>query len=313
MAQTELPRRVLTRKQFLDLTTRLSLGAGAALLAACSPAPPAGPAQVAPPTAGTVPPPQVTPAQGTAAAGGSEAPAGTLTVVTGFDPNSLNPFVIQGVASMGRTLYDQLVVRDASMKIVPALATSWEYLNDTTVQFKLRQGISFHNGEPFNAAAVKWSFEQFVNPETKNPYANLLARVKTVEIVDDYTVRVGTDGPFPSLIENLAYGFMIGPPQAMQAQGADFLKQQVGTGPFKFVSWRPGEKLVVEAAGAHWNGAAKVKSVVFQPMTEAASRVTALRAGQADLINNVAPTDLPSITNQPGITVAKLPATGFLV
>jgi ABC-type oligopeptide transport system substrate-binding subunit len=127
------------------------------------------------------------------------------------------------------------------------------------------------------------------------------------------TVRITTKDPFPALLENLAYGVYMGPPDTMQKQGADFFKQPVGTGPYKFVSWAPGEKLVVEATGAHFGGDPKIKTVVWQPVTEGSTRVAQLRTGEADLITSVSPTQLSQLEGQPGIGVTKLPSQSFLV
>jgi peptide/nickel transport system substrate-binding protein len=239
--------------------------------------------------------------------------SGTLTIVQGADITTTDPFQVQSIRGMHASIYDQLVMRDAAFKIVPSLATSWENPDDTTWVFKLRQGVSFHNGEPFDAAAVKWPFERFVAPETKNIYASMLGPVAEVQIVDDYTVRVITTDPFPALLENLAYSVFIGPPQAMQQQGEDFFKNPIGTGPFRFVSWAPGEKLVVEAVPNHFNGNPKIKTVVWQPVMEEATRVTALRTGSADLITSIAPGQIPQVEGQPGISVIRTPSQSFLV
>jgi peptide/nickel transport system substrate-binding protein len=328
------------RRAFLRFSTLLGAGAATGLLAACGPGAPAAPtaAPAAPTTAPapTTPPKPAAPtaAPTTAAAAPTAAPAaaptaapkptaapqaaastasGTLTVVQGADITTTDPFQIQAIRGMHTSMYDQLVVRDASFKIVPWLATSWENPNDTTWVFHLRQGVKFHNGEAFNANTVKWSFERFVAPETKNIYASMLGPVANVEATDDYTVRVTTKDPFPALLENLAYGVYMGPPDTMQKQGADFFKSPVGTGPYKFVSWAPGEKLVVEAAGSHFGGDPKIKTIAWQPVTEGSTRVAQLRTAEADLITSVSPTQISELDGQPGISVTKIPSQSFLV
>src|SRR5262249_1972371 len=188
-----------------------------------------------------------------------------------------------------------------------------ENTNDTTWVFHLRQGVKFHNGEPFDATTVKWSFERFVAPDTKNIYASMLGPVGAVEVVDDNTVRVVTKEPFPALLENLAYGVYMGPPDTMKQQGADFFKKPVGTGPYQFVSWAPGEKLVVEAAGSHFGGEPKIKTIVWQPVTEGSTRVAQLRTGEADLITSVSPTLVSELGCQPGIRVTETPTQSILV
>jgi peptide/nickel transport system substrate-binding protein len=288
------------RREFLRWSIVLGTGAATGLLQACAPAAP-----TAAPTAASAAAPTAAPKPVGA--------TGTLTVVQGADITTTDPFQIQAIRAMHTSMYDQLVVRDASFKIVPWLATSWDNPNDTTWVFKLRQGVKFHNGEAFTAATVKWSFERFVAPETKNIYANFLGPVSEVQIVDDYTVRVLTKEPFPALIENLAYGVYMGPPETMKQQGAEFFKNPVGSGPFKFVSWAPGEKLVVEATGSHFGGDPKIKTIVWQPVTEGSTRIAQLRTGEADLITSVSPTQISELQGQPGIGVTKIPSQSFLV
>ena len=169
----------------------------------------------------------------------ASAATGTLTVVQGADITTTDPFQIQAIRGMHTSMYDQLVVRDANFKVVPWLATSWENPSDTTWVFHLRQGVKFHNGEAFNANTVKWSFARFVAPETQNIYASMLGPVAQVEAVDDLTVKITTKDPFPALLENLAYGVYMGPPDTMQQQGADFFKKPVGTGPTNSCPGRP--------------------------------------------------------------------------
>ena len=317
------------RREFLRISVFVGAGAATGLLAACAPGAPATP--TTPPAAAPTSPPAAA-AQPTTAPAGAQAPAatsapaalpagqaapasatGTLTVVQGADITTTDPFQVQGIRGMHTSMYDTLVVRDANFKIVPWLATSWENPDDNTWLFHLRPGVKFHNGETFNANTVKWSFERFVAPETQNIYASMLAPVAQVDAVDDATVRITTRSPFPALLENLAYGVYMGPPDTMKQQGADFFKHPVGTGPYKFVSWSPGEKLVVEAAGPHFGGDAKIKTVVWQPVTEGSTRIAQLRTGEADLITSVSPQQVADIDGQPGIKVTKLPSQSFLV
>jgi len=323
------------RREFLRFSILLGAGAATGLLAACAPGTPPAPPAPAPtaapaapvatavpaaaPTAAPAAAPTAAPKPAAAAAptaapqAAASAASGTLTVVQGADITTTDPFQIQAIRGMHTSMYDQLVVRDANFKVVPWLATSWENPSDTTWVFHLRPGVKFHNGEAFNANTVKWSFARFVAPETQNIYASMLGPVAQVEAVDDLTVKITTKDPFPALLENLAYGVYMGPPDTMQQQGADFFKHPVGTGPYKFVSWAPGEKLVVEATGAHFGGDPKIKTVVWQPVTEGSTRVAQLRTGEADLITSVSPTQISQLEGQAGIGVTKLPSQSFLV
>jgi peptide/nickel transport system substrate-binding protein len=297
----------------------ISAGAASSLAAACAaPAPPTAPTS-APPAAAPTQPKPAAPTTAPAPAAATVAPAavtsanGTLTVVQGADITTTDPFQTPGLRGPIISLYDQLLVRDANFKVAPWLVSAWDNPDATTWIFHLRQGVNFHNGEPFNAASVQWAFQRFVAPEEKNIYASMLGPVAQVDALDDYTVKITTKDPFPALLENLAYGVFIGPPKAMQAQGDDFFKNPIGSGPYRFVSWSPGEKLVVEAAGGHFGGDPQIKTVVWQPVTEDATRVVQLRTGQADLITSVSPGQISQLDGQPGINVVKFPSQSFMV
>ena len=287
MSATQSKSAALSRRRFVGWIALMGAGglaaacaapapATAPISAAVAPAPTTPPAAPAPTTPASAPAPTnaaAAPAAPTVAPATVAAPSGTLTVVQGADITTIDPFQIQAIRGMHMSIYDQLIVRDTNYKVAPWLATSWENPDDNTWIFKLRQGVKFHNGEPFNAASVQWSFQKFVAPEEKNIYASMLQPVAEVEALDDYTVKLTTKDPFPALIENLAYGVFMGPPQAMQSQGDAFFQNPIGTGPYRFVSWSPGEKLVVEATGGHFGGDPKIKTIMWQPVSEDATRV----------------------------------------
>jgi peptide/nickel transport system substrate-binding protein len=240
----------------------------------------------------------------TAAAG--KAPTGTLTIAQGVDIESLDPYVTTSGASKGImwTIFDRLVIKDIDFQTQPGLATSWKTLDPNTWELKLRQGVKFHNGEPFDANSVKFSFARFVDPAIKNGYASNLKPVTGVEIVDDYTVHVKTSAPFGDFIETLTGYVEMLPPKAA-ANTTEFLKTLPGTGPYKFVSWNANDKFVVEAAGPHWNGEPRIKQVTFRPIPDGTARINELKSGGVDLITNVPALQVNSIKNEPGITISR--------
>src|SRR5262249_34591408 len=149
---------------------------------------------------------------------------------------------------------ESLLVHDQDLKVQPWLAKSYRMVNPRTWEFKLRDDVVFHNGEPFTAEAVRFSLERFVDPKTKNIYAANLKPVEKVEVVDPRTVRLRAAAPNPSLVANLADFLLIASPKAMKEQGEDLARKPVGTGPYRFVEWVPGDKVVVEAVDKHWTG-----------------------------------------------------------
>src|SRR3989475_9108592 len=177
--------------------------------------------------------------------------ARTKDVIVAFaaEPRSLLPNTIVDWTTNDQVehMYDRLVDRDPkTYKPAPMLATGWKVVNDTTWEFALRQGVKFHNGEPFNAASVKATMDYIKDPANKTHYLPRWALVKEVQAVNDYTVRFITDKPWPGLIDRIAAtDFLPMPPKALKEQGAQpLLPKPIGTGPFKFVQWARDEKLV---------------------------------------------------------------------
>jgi peptide/nickel transport system substrate-binding protein len=211
-----------------------------------------------------------------------------------------------------RSILESLLVRDQELRIQPWLARSYRAVDPRTWEFKLRDDVVFHNGERFTAEAVKFSIERFVDPKTKNIYAANLKPVERVDIVDAHTVRLVTASPYPSLAANVADFLLIASPRAMKDLGDDFLRKPIGTGPYKFVEWVPGERLVVEAIDRHWTGGPWVERIVWRTITDPVARVTALRTGDADLIANVPPAQVSAISGG-GMQVVRTAGLGIML
>ncbi len=317
--------RASSRRQFLRVAGMLSLGTG--LLAACGPAAvPAAPTNAPAPQPTTAPAAQPTSAPAakptaappapaaqapTAAAKAAQAATGEATLVLGVDAESLDPLVTTNAfsRSMMKALFDTLVTLDPQLKAQPALATSWENPSDTTWRFKLRQGVKFHDGSPFNAEVAKYSLERFVDPNTKNPEAAVLKPITSVKVIDDSTLELTTDGPFAGTLTALQNAFIMSP-TAVQAAGDQVAKKPIGTGQYKFVEWVPGERLVMDANPDYWGTKAKIQKLTWKPVAEASTRIVALRTGQADLIANIPPQMMDQITG-PDMKLERVP--GILI
>ncbi|MBM6595874.1 ABC transporter substrate-binding protein [Microvirga pudoricolor] len=215
--------------------------------------------------------------------------AGTVTVALAIDAGSWDPidtFIVDW-ASVGNNIYDGLTSRGPDMKLKPGLATSWEFLDDNArIRFKLRENVKFHNGEPFNAAAVKFTFDRLLGEEgKKGPQQSNYNAIDRVEVVDDNTVDFVMKQPDPVLLTKLAgYGAMIVPPQYIKEKGDEYFNTHpVGTGPFKFVSYDPKVNITLEANADHWGGAPKIDKVVYRMIAEANTQVAELQAGRIDI------------------------------
>jgi len=206
-------------------------------------------------------------------------------------PSTLDPHWLLNLSNTGalRNIYDTLVMRDESMALRPGLAESWRVVDDTTWEFKLRAGVRFHNGEALTSADVAASFQRVPNvPGNPNPYTIYLAGVTRVEVVDDLTFRIRTDGPAPNLPTNLTQIFIV--PRSVAGMGNGPFntgEAAIGTGPFRLGSWSTNAPLVLRRNENWWGGAVPWESVSFTPIPQDAARVAALLAGDVDFINNV--------------------------
>ena len=216
-----------------------------------------------------------------------------LVIGQGTDVSHLDPHYSTGASDVNVyfNLYDNLVMRDEHLNLAPGLAMSWQLVNDKTWQFKLRQGVVFHNGDPFTAEDVKFSLERAI---ADNPRTSVYAALNTIEridILDPSTVNLITRHPDPLLPTRLSYyGGMMLPKQYYGKAGMDgFRKEPIGTGPIKFVEWKKNERLVFEANKRYWRTPIPYDKVIYKPYPETAARLAALLAGEVDFITAVPP------------------------
>jgi len=239
------------------------------------------------------------------------APEGKIIIAQGVDPTTLDPQWHEETPAYNVLLniYDTLLFRDKDLKIIPWLATSWKLVNPTTWEFKLRQGVKFHNGEEFDADAVKFSLDRLRDPELKNRQAGNFKLVSSVDVVDKWTVRIVTSKPFPTLPNQVALRGAIMAPKHFRGKDKTFAdRNPVGTGPYKFVKWAKDEQIELEANSNWWGGAPKVKTLIFRPIPEHAVRVAALQAGEVDIAVNIPPHLVSVIDKHPRLYVSKAPS-----
>jgi len=214
-------------------------------------------------------------------------------------------------------MYEGLVrFAHGSTDIEPGLAESWEVSDDGLVYtFHLRPGVTFHDGTPVNAEAVKFSFERQIDPEHpyhdtgEFPYAEFtLGVIDAIEVVDDLTVRITLKETFAPFLANMAmHAAALVSPTAVMRYGRDFGEHPVGAGPYRFVSWQRGVEVILEANPDYWRGAPQVERLIFRPIIEDQARLAALEAGEIDLAVNLPPDDLPRLRQDPRFTFAEQP------
>ena len=225
-------------------------------------------------------------------------PRGQLVAALDSDRETLDPHQATGTIDymVLMHIFDHLIARNPeTMKLVGGLAESWRTVDDLTWEFKLRKGVKFQNGEPVNATAVKFSIDRVLDPAQKSYLRDRFKGITSVQVVDDLTVRLKTDKPNPVLLERLT-NLAILPPAYVKDKGDAFIaKNPVGSGPYRFVEWARGQRLVVEASPSYWGPQPAVKTLVFRPIPEVATAIAEMMAGSVDFIRLVPPDQIPAI------------------
>jgi peptide/nickel transport system substrate-binding protein len=244
----------------------------------------------------------------------------TLRIGLAEDPDILDPTLAR--TFVGRIVFaamcDKLVDISPDLKIVPQLATEWHWVDDNKgLVMTLRQGVKFQDGETMDAAAVKFSIERHLTMPGSNRKAEISA-VKSVEIVDDHTVKLVLDKPFAPLLAQLSdRAGMIVSPKAAQAEGDKFGEHPVCAGPYKFTERVAQDRIVLDRFADYWNkDAIHFDRIVFLPVVDSTVRLANLQSGQFDLIERVAATDLDAIKQDSRLklaTITSLAYTGITI
>lgn len=243
------------------------------------------------------------------------ASAADLVIGRAASTTAMDPGFLRESATIVDNIFDTLVMRDKDMKLVPGLATSWKAIDDTTWEFKLRQGVKFHNGEDFNADAVKFSIDRVLDPAAKSPTVSYIRTIDSVEVVDPLTVRIKTKGPDPLLPTRMSrYPTYIVPPKYVKEVGNDkFATHPVGTGPYKFVEFIPDQHVILEANKDYWRGAPSIDKVTWRAIPDGTARVTALLTGEVDLIENVPVDVAPMVKASPDADLVQVKNGGLTI
>jgi peptide/nickel transport system substrate-binding protein len=240
--------------------------------------------------------------------------AQTLRIGLAEDPDVLDPSLARSF--VGRIVFaslcDKLVDIDEKLNVVPQLATSWQWSADNKrLTMKLRPGVTFHDGEKFDAAAVKFNIERHKTIAGSNRRGELLP-VTSVDVVDPLTVRFNLSAPFSPLLTVLAdrAGMMVSPKAARE--NPNFGAHPVCSGPFKFAERIAQDKITLERYPNYWNkDAIHFDKVIYQPIVDATVRLANLKSGQLDLIERVAPSDFAGIKREGKLGTSKITELGY--
>jgi len=203
-------------------------------------------------------------------------------------------------------IYQTLVGQDDRGALIPYIATSWQPLDDNRWEIKLREGVTFHDGTPFEPEDIIFSFERVpVVPNAIGRFTANVRDVQKIDIIDRHTVRFTLGSPDPLFAYKLCQVAMLSRKIHANAELADFNsgKVAIGMGPYRFVSFTPGEQLTLAAYENYWGGKPDWDTVEIRYIAEAGSRIAALRAGEFDLIDNVPVQDIANIQSDPNIAL----------
>jgi peptide/nickel transport system substrate-binding protein len=218
-----------------------------------------------------------------------------IVVALGAEPSTLDPQLQQDGAERAVTdgIYETLLARDKDGNLVPGLASQMPTQIDTTTwEVKLRPNIKFQDGEPFNADAVVFSLRRIVDPAYGSRQMAYVASIVGADKVDDLTVRIHTKGSDSVLLSRL-YWVKIVPPQ--HAAEANFSQTPVGTGPYKFVTWDKGARIVIVANPDYWGAKPQIQKATFRFVSDSGARLAGLLAGEFDLTSNLSPDDVKRV------------------
>ncbi len=241
--------------------------------------------------------------------------AQTLRIGLAEDPDVLDPTLAR--TFVGRIVFaglcDKLVDIDDKLNIVAQLATSWQWAPDhKSLTMKIRQGVTFHDGEKLDAAAVKFNIERHKTMQGSNRKGEL-APVTTVDVLDPYTVKINLSAPFAPLLAQLGdrAGMMVSP-KAAKAEGDKFGAHPVCSGPFKFVDRVAQDHITLERFPAYWNkGAIHFDKVIYQTIIDPTVRLANLKSGQLEMIERMAPSDVKGLKSDPKIRTARIVEIGY--
>jgi peptide/nickel transport system substrate-binding protein len=243
------------------------------------------------------------------------ATAQTLRIGLSGDPDTLDPTQTRYAAGfvVRTALCDRLFDIGQELEIVPQLATDWQWTDDRKgLVIKLRPGVKFHDGEPFDAAAVKYNIERHLTMPGSARRSDIQP-ITGVQVVDEHTAKITLSAPFAPLLAQLAYnaGAMMSP-KAAQAAGENFGSHPVCSGPFKFVERVAQDRIVVERFADYWDkDKIKLDRIVYLPIPDSTVRLTNLQSGGLDLIEGLAPSDLDTVRQDSRLKLAGVNGLGY--
>ena len=239
---------------------------------------------------------------GLTACGGADGRESTLIYGSG-DYDSINP-IMNEHCEIKHLLFDGLAARDGEGKLVPALAESWEYDEESlTYTFRLRQDVKWHDGESFTAEDVKFTIEAIMDPENGSENAPNYEEVSEIRILGDYEIAFVLSEPNFAFPDYMTMSIL--PEHKLRGEDlweSPFFKAPIGTGPYKLESWDVGQAITMVRNESYFAGAAQIQSIIFKIVTDDSARALQLKNGELDLAQ-VTPKDAEIFRNAEGLTL----------
>lgn len=208
-------------------------------------------------------------------------------------------------------IYDSLINTDKDMNYVPNLAESWETPDDTTYVFKLRDNVKFHNGRAMTAEDVKYSFERIMDPDTASIAKSYFKDVKEINVIDDYTIEFKLEKPYAPFLSYMSSSYAVVVCKEVVEENGDLMQVACGTGPFMLEEWVPDNHItLVKNPDYFIEGQPAVEKLVYNTMTDEASRLAALRTGKIH-ITTLSPQSLPLVKKNPDINIKSYQSNNY--
>ncbi|HWL80705.1 MAG TPA: ABC transporter substrate-binding protein [Roseomonas sp.] len=235
--------------------------------------------------------------------------AQALSMGVSAPPASIDPhyYTLTPNIMLSAHMFEALVQRDENSRLHPGLAESWKLIDDTTWEIKLRDGVTFHNGDKLTAEDVAYTLKRVPQVQSPSSFAVYIRAISDVQVVDPLTVRLKTNAPYPLLPNDLAQIFILPHSLGENLPSADFNsgKAAIGTGPYRFVSYSPNDRVVMARNDAYWGGKPQWEKVDYRIITQAGSRVAALLSGDVAMIDNVPTADLTRLRKEDKVNIVE--------
>lgn len=240
-----------------------------------------------------------------------------LTIGHSSEPSSMDPLFSRtgNNQAAAENIFERLVSTDENMQMRPGLALSWRVLAPDTWEIRLRPGVRFHDGTPFSADDVVFSLERAPRvPNSPAPFSGAVRSIAAVEVVDPLTLRIRTKAPTPDFMEQIGLVYMLSRHAAQGKRSEDFNSgvAAIGTGPYRFVRWQPGDSLELARNETYWGARPDFDRVVIRYIANDAARISALLSGTVDLIDSVPPTDARTLRGKAGYTLYRSPSARLI-